>query len=416
MHMKMLPRNTVDLEQDLSIVKRSISLESSLSPLWKISNVGLLLQWCRSSEEQNRVLKTIRYMAVSITVSLTVLYATFVTVQLVWAVDQASTFYDVLPNLTWGVPAYIVLITQADYFIRRNEYLSFFNLWKCRLESQMSSSSVPKTNLKLACIIIYTGYFVSFLGLMLNFAWIIFFAHEAKVEKPILLLDYPILVKTFSVPALFFFTVLAFCIPVCFFFTMGDVVPSFVYHHAAGIAQMLESDIQRLSSSTSSSSNEVEIQRIWTLYDALCHLVSKADRLFGSLMVLHQGVSFVTICALLFNLLSNKDQLRDEGVFGIFLVITFVFSFRLLWTITMTSQLYCSSDRLRAAVASLLSHRWICGLSESQRSLVQNFLSRLEHDHLAAYPWSLYKITPSILLTMLSLVATYTIILVQSRK
>lgn len=417
----MLQRNSVSLEQDSPIVKRPISLESSLSPLWKISNFGLLLPWCHSSEDdsiqhENRLVKTIRYLTVSITVLISLLYTTFITVQLVWAVEKAKTFYDVLPNLMWGIPVYIVLITQADYFIRRNEYLSFFNLWKSRLESQRSLS-VPKTNLKRACIIIYTGHFITFLGLMFNFTWIIFFVHEARVEKPILLLDYPVLVEIFSAPVLFLFTVLAFCIPVCFFFTMGDVVPSFVYHHAAGITQILESDIQCLSASAllSHKETELEIQRIWTLYDTLCHLVSKADRLFGSLVVLHQGVSFVSICALLFNLLSNKDQLREEGVFGIFLLVIFIFSFRLLWTITMTAQLYCSSDRLRAAVASLLSHRWISGLSEPQRSLVQHFLVRLEHDHLAAYPWSLYKIKPSILMTMLSLVATYTIILLQSR-
>ena len=53
-------------------------------------------------------------------------------------------------------------------------------------------------------------------------------------------------------------------------------------------------------------------------------------------------------------------------------------------------------------------------LTKREHGLLRDFLSRLEHNHMAASPSGLYQITPTIFLTLLSLVVTYTIVLLQS--
>jgi len=43
------------------------------------------------------------------------------------------------------------------------------------------------------------------------------------------------------------------------------------------------------------------------------------------------------------------------------------------------------------------------------------FLNQVQQDELAACPLGLYKVTPSILLTILSLILSYVIVLIQTK-
>ena len=49
------------------------------------------------------------------------------------------------------------------------------------------------------------------------------------------------------------------------------------------------------------------------------------------------------------------------------------------------------------------------------RDIMLAFLNQVQQDELAACPLGLYKVTPSILLTILSLILSYVIVLIQTK-
>jgi len=56
------------------------------------------------------------------------------------------------------------------------------------------------------------------------------------------------------------------------------------------------------------------------------------------------------------------------------------------------------------------------GNNKEERHIMKSFIDRLENNQLAACPPGLYTIKPSILLTMLGLIFSYTVILLQSNS
>jgi len=90
-----------------------------------------------------------------------------------------------------------------------------------------------------------------------------------------------------------------------------------------------------------------------------------------------------------------------------------VFTLCLLWLIFMSSKLYTSAARLRAAVLSFKSRSNSHFYLASEEKAINSLLTQLQDDKLAASPMALYSITPSTLLSLLYVVATYVIMIWQ---
>jgi len=88
---------------------------------------------------------------------------------------------------------------------------------------------------------------------------------------------------------------------------------------------------------------------------------------------------------------------------------------RLLFSLCFTTKLYVSSCELSSAVA-LRFNKSFNYIDKEERKVLHYFLNRLNQIKLAAHPSGFYKIKPSIYLTKLSLIVTYTIILLQSNN
>jgi len=104
----------------------------------------------------------------------------------------------------------------------------------------------------------------------------------------------------------------------------------------------------------------------------------------------------------------NDPNMKLSFYFSLFFYVI-----RILLNVFLIAKVGHSSGFLLAAVANLSAHRSRSSNKEERR-VIKSFLGRLEHNTLGANPSGFYRVTPSVLLTLLSLIVSYTIILLQS--
>ena len=152
-------------------------------------------------------------------------------------------------------------------------------------------------------------------------------------------------------------------------------------------------------------------------FEALAVMVGRTDKLFGAIVILFQGYLFTFICGLVYLLLKiiMNDRIKEfQSATGVILFCIIIFQpIRLLLSISLMSKLNGSSSELTSATALFFNKRLHCSDKEEQK-VVRHFLNRLNQVKLTACPCGFYKIKPHIYLTMLSLIVTYTVILLQS--
>ena len=71
-----------------------------------------------------------------------------------------------------------------------------------------------------------------------------------------------------------------------------------------------------------------------------------------------------------------------------------------------------AQEELKSSLVALLSQKWQL-LCVDERSVLVAFQARLDSLKLAASPFNLYNVKPSNILSMVSLVITYVIVLIQ---
>jgi len=200
------------------------------------------------------------------------------------------------------------------------------------------------------------------------------------------------------------------------FFPLIDIVPIFVYYHASKIIEALTWEVIELTDDTSVSKSKIVFD-IWSRFEALCKMVVRADRLFGAVIILCHGILFFNICCNVFfllNMFKNPDTFEvTNETFLLFLTSFILCLLRLLVSVCIISSLYRHSCDIVTTVGHF-SHQRDYFSDNEERRVTASFISQLRSNHLAAYPCCLYKIKPSIFLTLFSSIVTYTIILMQT--
>ncbi len=215
-----------------------------------------------------------------------------------------------------------------------------------------------------------------------------------------------------------------------FFTGLADIIPIFIYYHAATAVELLiqqwqsvaslilergkksTNQHQLMGSQSADSVFEQEIYQISRLYDSIVQLVFRANHLFGYFIILSKGLSVFVICCYAPALINSSQNNELFHPFGPFIFSVFIF--RLVWPIFMSSKLYTSAARLRSTVLSSKSQANLNDFLPSEEKAVNFLLTQLQDDKLAACPMGLYSITPSIFLTLLNVIATYVIIILQA--
>ncbi len=160
-----------------------------------------------------------------------------------------------------------------------------------------------------------------------------------------------------------------------------------------------------------------KVYNLRSRFETLTHMVERADRIFGAIIVICHGILFFCICATVYIILYTISNQSDGDFNSLPLYLTCLFQYpsRLLFSVCFMSKLNGSSAKFRSAVA-YLSHRLERSSDKEERRIVRSFYGRLKDTKLAACPSGFYKVKPSVLLTLLSLVVSYTIILLQTNN
>ena len=168
-------------------------------------------------------------------------------------------------------------------------------------------------------------------------------------------------------------------------------------------------------------SNDISkgLKLLWSRYENLRILLHRADNIFGPLVVMSHGLAFFIICTnvySLLNMIKNPEEIPSYPFLTLWIWLYLIINVsRLMIGLFVMSRIECSSRSLLSSVACLSLRRCLDSEKEERR-VTKSFLSRLENNKLAAHPSGFYTITPSVGLTLLSLIVTYTIILLQTNN
>lgn len=443
---------TIEMKQGIfphSIVSKmdqqlSFSLRRSLVPLHKLSYwSGTVLNWCAPTGPHHYYRsrrRSINFVIRCIIVAFFLLLSTYTTIVeflelLFFLQTQPITFEKLIPYTINFAGRPVVLGAHLYFVIHRKKLLSFFCKWNqmelnyASLDRNYSVCRKSQTTSRVCTIMmsiylmfsafIFVGYIILVMGNEENSK--IISSDEAKdTDKFFVKNQLKYYMTNWVYISIDFITIF----PTLIILTMMDIVPTFVFYHGSNFLQILRdrfiqlgglvnlrSNISSISNNSSGNKFDVEakIHDIWFHYETLNQLINKANKIFGPLLILNHGLAFFDICsatvALFYSSNDNGNTLYTSVLIG--------FTLRLACSVLLMSKVRTSSNQLYSTVTTVQLRSWTL-LSPKEHRILQSFLSQLQNDRLVASPCQLYKITSSILLAMLSLVITYTIVLIQS--
>ena len=179
----------------------------------------------------------------------------------------------------------------------------------------------------------------------------------------------------------------------------SDLVPSMIYYHLAD-------EIDNISMLIAPSA-QFDVRRLWLNYEAIRSLIDEANSLFGFMLVVNHGAMFFVASSNMFALMRWY-----QGMSWLLLLVNGFNAantiLRVTTTILLCSQLSKANDRLQTKISRHLAFH------HEPQLLSIIFLMRVQDKGAIASPLGLYSIKPSILLTLLSLLVTHLIVLLQS--
>ena len=421
------------------------TLEEILRPIWKFTYYsGVTQDWCQPIP-RNFTFTTIHFLFVILSLFLFTFGFIFELVQLVLVIQSTTYVHELIPNLMWLAPLPLALVTQIKYIRCRHDFLRFFRQWR-QLEKNLEEYELrfePVNRLswnkkiqRTMCVI----YLVMAILSMFSVGFEIFY----NPTLSFLVSYYEIVRELFPLSFIIVFTLLSIFL-IWVSLSLIDIVPAFVYFQAAEIIDRLEKICKQVFSQNQFL-DETFPYRTQTYFNYNRHqsilqknihrakldieeplnfvrvqienlnvLMMQANfTLFGTSLVIGQGMSIFVITILLYSVLNNISynlQYPDRFMAPFFSFIAL--AFRSCSCTIILSQLYRSVANARTSLIHQLGWNW-CLIKEKDRDILSLLITRLRDDNLAACPLGLYKITSMTLFTISSLVIGYVIVLLQS--
>lgn len=391
-----------------------LNLGKSLCPLWKLTYYsGLTFDWSsrRIQANQNKLLSFIRSIFVFMALILYFFIVSLSVAQIFQSsIDPGNKFYGIVFDIIFFGEKPMILFVWFYFLVYRTNIKAFLSDW-CRMEEEYIKG-IDSARIKRTCTIVYVLYYTY--GL-LQLCFVVFAAFTAPDIREDALSNYYLKNLLLSTPYMIFARA-----HMCFgsvvhtvFYSLMDIVPTLVYYHASKFVEALTWEVRELHNGGSSSSNvSKNVYNLSSRLETLIVMLRRADQLFGGIVILSQGTLFFLICCTVYSLFV-LPSVNDMGILPKILECLILYPPRLLFTVSFMCKLHGSSDDLISEVAHF-AHKREYIADKEERRIVGAFLSRLKQAKLSAHPARFYKMKPSVLLTLLSLIVTYTIILMQT--
>lgn len=402
-----------------------ISLKETLSPWWKLTRCfGILCNWCHRYEDNKYYLvNIIRYITIGVHLFVMLALTVFEFFRLAVTVFTMTSIHAIIPFFVWFVSFPVTLFSQFYYLYYRDDFLSFFEEWsdfEKELSLKISHHSVVSVFKKTKLKLYVTKFFIT-MGVLSGLTIVVTLSPEA----PYLISYYPVVrdVLTVSVTGTIHIANLAVILLIT---SLCDAVPSIVFYHFGLEVRVLKEEIEQVFTVFKSSKKDyklstigcnsteifsTKLRQLWRYYEKIRKCVERANSLYGVLIFLNHGMKFFVILTMLYSVFHQYKIFPEVAAINFAILMGNLFDFT--YCTLLNAELYCASERLRAALGSLLSEHWD-SIPKDERDVLVIFLSRLQTDPLAANPVGMYKVMPSILLTLISLTVSYVVILLQS--
>jgi len=337
-------------------------------------------------------------------------------------INPETKFHDIVNDMIILSEQPLILFVWLYFLLNKANIQAFFNDWN-RMEEQHFSNNkgIDSAKIKRTCLIVHILYYTyGFVYLSLTIYVTINNDINIKDDYDLIASYYPDLFLNTSYKIWFAIQAPMWVALYIVMFPLIDIVPTFVYYHAANMVEAITWEIREIAKNEapSSVSNSGMVHSLRSRLETLIAMVDRTNKLFGSMVILCQGILFFIICCGVYNfLLTVKGSSYDDIAFNVpavFLTTLALFPPRLVFTISFMSKLNSSSDQLLSAVSYFSYQREFCADSKEERRVVRSFIGRLSQTKLAANPSGFYKIKPSVFLNLLSLIVTYTVILMQT--
>ena len=386
------------------------TLERSLRPLWMATHYGgITLDWCKEFPNRSRISIAIRWISIVGSFFLLISGFGFELYQLSMEITKSnSTISSIMPNLLWFSSYPSSIATLFIFIFNHKDLLLLFKDWADLEMKQQGILFQMKSHLKRLLYCVYGGY-----GLLITCGFVIgFFTLLNDPDATYLLSHYKVIREALTLPVIILFHMVSL-IHAYVFNIIADLAPAWTFYHAGQMLRSLSLEVEehflRLSNDLPCKAHP-SYHDIRAKYETLSQLTERANRLFGWINIVNYGVLLAVICSESYIVVSN---IRSSNLFTYyhFFVMT-IYVMRLLTSFLIASQLETASEKFRLAVSILLAGEAKLGQEECKKW--ELFLNRLREGALIGRPLDLFEMSPSLVLTIVNLIITYVIVLLQS--
>lgn len=408
------------------VTEERILLDASLRPLWVYMRYNQIFPDFSSRGKANRVFYITRFLFTLLVVSIVLIFTAFMLYRLVGTakIGDKKGFAIIFFFAIIGLYS---IAFQYQCLIHRHEFQQFFKDWKL-VEMQTLEYFLCAKEKNVVKV-----FYVVYLTLLWIIVISIFFWNYMQPSAPFFLSSIPYLRDKLHISVIYLITaVCQYFIHI--YFLMGEVIPPLFFFHAGCVIEDLEREMKHISevyyskglnlmqpafsiAGASAATNPkaqvknvTHFRRVWEKYEITVHWVNRANELFGTLILF--GYSGMFILCSVSSYLAIENVFKDPAIAALFTGIFMLNTLRIILINRLMSNLIFSCEELKSTVAFILSEKWHM-LSEEEHLLLVSFKTRLAKEEMAASPFALYSVNPGNLLSMLSLVVTYAITLVQ---
>ena len=242
----------------------NLSLRNTLRPQWTITNYcGILLDWCVPSTNEKPLIYLVRSVSCIFFFLFHFLMLIFQFFQLMICIMKMKTVHDIIPNLIWlsGLP--LSIATQLRYLLGRRKVLEFFDAW-ADLEKKINIEKNCKDAgpcIKRARYIIATIYTLLWAGIIIGIGYVVVeYSHS-----PYLMSSQKMFKDSLGIPLITFLHL--FDLSLHFIvISLSDVVPAFVFYHAAWgirtLAEELDQSLAALNNISQVEAGDSSVQQL----------------------------------------------------------------------------------------------------------------------------------------------------------